>query len=126
MMELKKHLKIWSLLLLGISIVGCATPEVVTKNVYVPQNIEIKGRPRPTKFLDVQWYVVTSNNIDTFLREFQETTGDIAFFAISVPHYENLSINLSELRRYIEQQNSLLLYYENSINTPIIEPPLEK
>jgi hypothetical protein len=38
--------------------------------------------------------------------------------AISVPHYENMSLNLSELRRYIEQQQSIILYYENSINKP--------
>ena len=31
--------------------------------------------------------------------------------------YENLSLNVAELRRYIEQQKSLIVYYENNIKS---------
>jgi len=37
------------------------------------------------------------------------------FFALSVPDYENLSLNMAEILRFIEQQTSLLIYYEDSI-----------
>ena len=67
---------------------------------------------------DVDWHVVTPDNIEEFLEDFKKTTGDVVFLALSVPHYENLSLNLSELRRYIEQQQSIIVYYENSINKP--------
>ena len=112
-MELVKHLTIWSLLLL---ISGCST-KVVKQTEYVQQVIEQKGRPRNVQMNDVNWYVVTPENLEEFLEDFKQKTGDVVFFAISVPHYENLSLNLSELRRYIEQQQSIILYYENSINT---------
>ena len=42
--------------------------------------------------------------------------GDFVFFAISVPDYENLSLNMSELKRYIDQQKTIIVYYEKSIN----------
>lgn len=115
MMELKKHLMIWSLLLL---VSGCTTQTVKEKE-YVPQIIEPKQRPRSIEMLDVDWYVVTPDNIEEFLEEYKKKTGDAVFIAVSVPHYENLSLNLAELRRYIEQQQSIILYYENSINRPI-------
>jgi len=113
-MELAKYLMIWSLLLL---VSGCATPTVKEKE-YIQQTIEQKERPRGVEMHDVKWYVVTPENIDEFLENFKQNTGDVVFFAISVPHYENLALNLAELRRYIEQQQSIILYYENSINKP--------
>jgi hypothetical protein len=113
-MELAKYLMIWSLLLL---VSGCATPTVKERE-YIQQVIEQKERPRGVELQDVAWYVVTPENIEEFLEEFKGNTGDVVFFAISVPHYENLALNLAELRRYIEQQQSIILYYENSINKP--------
>jgi hypothetical protein len=32
-----------------------------------------------------------------------------------VPDYENLSLNMAEIKRYIEQQTILIGYYEDSI-----------
>lgn len=113
-MELAKYLMIWSLLLL---VSGCATPTVKEKE-YIQQTIEKKERPRGVEMHDVKWYVVTPENIEEFLENFKQNTGDVVFFAISVPHYENLALNLAELRRYIEQQQSIIVYYENSINKP--------
>jgi hypothetical protein len=43
----------------------------------------------------------------------------MVFFAISVPHYENLSLNLAELRRYIEAQQGIIVYYETRVQEGI-------
>jgi len=63
----------------------------------------------------VYFYTVNEENIDEFVERFEKENGDIVFFAISVPHYENLSLNLADLKRYIGQQKSLIVYYEDSI-----------
>jgi len=63
----------------------------------------------------VYFYTVNKENIDEFLERFEKENGDVVFFAISVPHYENLSLTLADLKRYIGQQKSLILYYEESI-----------
>ena len=34
-----------------------------------------------------------------------------------------MSLNVAELRRYINQQKAVILYYEDSINTMIRETP---
>ena len=64
---------------------------------------------------DVKWYTVTTDNIDEFEKNFETDNGDLVFFAISVPHYENLSLNLADIRRFIEQQKAIIVYYESQI-----------
>jgi len=64
---------------------------------------------------DVDWYVVTERNMDEFLEKFEKDNGDIVFMAISVRGYENISLNLADLRRYILQQKEIIVYYEDSV-----------
>ena len=119
-MALQKHLTIWSLLLATSILAGCvSTPEVVTKTVYVPMEIPVKDRPEPVELYDVEFYVVTADNLEEFITEFQDKTGDPVFIALSVPHYESLSLNLSELRRYIEAQKAIIVYYETRVQEGI-------
>lgn len=89
---------------------------VVTRTVVQQPNIPLKNPPRPIELHDVRWYAVTRDNLDEFLEEFQKVNGNVVFFAVSVPHYENLSLNLDEIRRYVEQQQAVLLYYETEIS----------
>ena len=65
--------------------------------------------------IDVKWHTVTTDNIDEFEKNFETSNGDLVFFAISVPHYQNLSLNLAEIRRFIEQQQAIIVYYETQI-----------
>ena len=67
--------------------------------------------------IDVNWYTVTTDNIHEFEERFENANGDLVFFALSVPHYENLSLNLADIRRYIEQQKAIIVYYEQQITT---------
>jgi len=71
----------------------------------------------------VKFYAVTPENLEEFLQTFEEEAGVTVFFAMSVPDYENMSLNVAELRRYINQQKAVILYYEDSINTMILETP---
>ena len=114
-MALKKPLMILSLLLTG-SLIGCAsTPEVVTRTVVKRQEIPLRTAPRPIKLNDVKWYAITSDNVEDFLSEYERNNGAVAVIATSVVGYENLSLNLSEIKRYIEQQKAIIDYYESQV-----------
>ena len=110
-------LKTAVLLLLASSLIACGTidPQVVVKTEYVEKKIPIQARPKGVTVHPVYFYTVNEENIDEFVERFEKENGDIVFFAISVPHYENLSLNLADLKRYIGQQKSLIVYYEDSI-----------
>ena len=119
-MELKKHLMTSSLLLATLLLTGCSflsKPEevVVVRTVVEKPQIPLQPKARPVELNDVKFYVVTRNNLEEFLQEFDEVNGDTVFVAMSVPHYESLSLNLAEIRRYLKQQDSIVVYYETQI-----------
>jgi predicted transcriptional regulator len=71
--------------------------------------------PTPVKLKSVEWYVVTDDNYDEFKDKLVRRQGVSVWYAITVKDYENLSVNLEELRRYIIEQQMLLQYYEEAI-----------
>ena len=46
------------------------------------------------------------------MKEFTEEHGELAYVVLSMKDYENLAINIADLRRYIEQQTEIIVYYE--------------
>jgi len=60
-------------------------------------------------------YVVNKGNLEDFIAEFTEQNGELAFVALSIDTYENLALNVSELRRFINQQNEIIVYYEKAM-----------
>jgi len=75
------------------------------------------ARPKPVQLIDTRIYVVNADTLEEFIAEFKETNGDLAFIALSVKDYENLALNIGELRRFMNQQTDVIIYYEESINT---------
>ena len=117
----------------GCSLLSKPEEVVVTNTVIKAPNIPLQPSPRPVNMIDIKRYTVTTDNIDEFEKNFENDNGDLVFFAISVPHYQNLSLNLAEIRRYLEQQQSIILYYEDqitksseSINNPTTEETPEE
>lgn len=72
-------------------------------------------RPKPLQLNDTRVFVVTEENFDEFVKEFREIYGDVAFVALSMKDYENLAINIADLRRYINQQGEIIVYYEKAV-----------
>ena len=113
----KKSLICWSLLLL-VSLSSCSwkpEKEVVVQTKIVKPVIEIKERPKGVKMLPVKFYVVTEKNYEEFKQRFKKENGEFVFYAMSVPSYENLALDMAELRRYIEQQKEIIIYYEKAV-----------
>ena len=115
-----KFLRASLFLLLLSSFTACSLlkPEevVVTQVEYVDRVIPVQPRPKPVSLYDIEFYAVTNENIDEFLERFEKENGDVVFFAISVPDYENIAINMGELRRFIQSQTAIIVYYEENAN----------
>ena len=94
-----------------------------------PEVLEVSTRPvdRPTLSLpdadeinirDVRWFILTEENFSDKMKELKDTGRPVAFFALDGEGYENLSLNLSDLRAYIQQQQAIIGayqdYYENA------------
>jgi hypothetical protein len=73
--------------------------------------------PRAIQLRDPQWYVVSDQNVDTFLEDIKKRhEGQLVFVAMSVGDYELMAYNMQEIRRYINQLKEVVVYYR-TINT---------
>ena len=64
---------------------------------------------------DTRVWVVTAENLDKFISDFKEQYGEVAFVALSMRDYENLALNIGDLKRYIGQQKEIIVYYEKAV-----------
>lgn len=76
------------------------------------------AQPKPIQLNDTRVWVVTEKNLDKFLNDFRETYGEIAYVALSMQDYENLALNIADLKRYIGQQKEIIVYYEEAVSKP--------
>ena len=108
------------LLPLLILVSGCSTfnsePRIQTVTEYIAPNILIQPRPKPVNLADVQFEVVTEENLEEFIADFRKDYGEVVFVALPIRDYERLSINIQDIRRFINQQGQLLIYYETAIS----------
>ena len=96
-------------------------PQIVTVTKTVKTTVPIVARPKGVLLNDVKIYVVSADNLEEFKKEFEAKNGSDAYIAISVKDYENLSLNFAELRRYIEQQKQIIVYYEEAVKPELPE-----
>ena len=109
------------LLVTTLLISGCSSfykpeKEIVTVTKLVERQIPTVPHPKQVQMNEIKIYVVSpSENFDKFKEEFEAKNGADSYVAISIKDYENLGKNFAELRRYIEQQKQIILYYEEAV-----------
>ena len=105
-------------LLTSLTLMGCSLmpePKVVTVTKTVRTQVPIVARPKQVQLNDVKIYVVSKKNYKDFVKAYEKKNGADSYIALSVKDYENLALNFAELRRYIEQQKQIIVYYENAV-----------
>jgi len=98
---------------------ACASQENLTITSR-PVEIEIGRTADPTavQMLPVTFRVVTRETVESYLNDLQRTQGNTpVFIAMTTVDYENMSLNLADMRRYIEQQQAIISYYR-TLTTP--------
>ena len=101
-----------------ISLAGCSglrmEPEIKTVTKIEQITIPVVARPKPLNLSDTRVFVVTKDNYEEFVKDFKEVYGELAYVALSMKDYENLAINIAEMRRYFNQQKEIIVYYEKA------------
>ena len=110
---------IWLLPVMALFIVGCAsTPElrtvekIVTKKVIekkLPLNIDA---PVPLELTEVEWVIVTRENIEEVWAEIEADNEAVALFALRHGEYENLALNIVEIRKQLGEYVIILKKYK--------------
>ena len=125
-MALKDYLNRWKNLLVfpliailllssGCSYLKNPIKEIEIKTVEVERVIPTQNRPKPMSMNDIYFYVVTEENFEEFKEKFVKENGDLVGYVLSVRDYETLALNMAEIKRYIQQQKELIIYYEKAV-----------
>ena len=78
--------------------------------------VPVVSRPKPLQLIDTRVRVVTSDTLEQFLKEYEDQYGELAFVVLSMQDYENLALNIADLRRFINQQTEIIVYYEEAVS----------
>ena len=120
-MHLREYLKVSSLLLLTLVLSSCSSwpqlKQIEVKTVEVERNIPVQNRPQPIKMnTTMKWWVVTEENFKEFKEKFEKENGDpLVAYVLSVRDYETLALNIAEIKRYIQLQKEIIVYYEEAV-----------
>lgn len=102
-------------LILSFAISACGGPQ--------PRPLEISAKPidKPELVLpqsdtlrtrDVKWVVITPENFQEVYDKMAANGKPLVLFALTDEGYEALSLNLSDLRAFIQQQQAIIVAYE--------------
>ena len=104
---------ITSLFLTGCSLIAEQAVKIVTQTQKV--TVQVVARPKPLQLVDTRVYVVNKDNYDQFVKDFTEENGELAYVALAIKDYENLALNIADIKRFIDQQNEIIIYYESAM-----------
>tara|TARA_B100001778_G_C18058007_1_gene392869 strand:- start:54 stop:440 length:387 start_codon:yes stop_codon:yes gene_type:complete len=68
--------------------------------------------PEPLSLVDVEWIVVTKDNVDEVMEKVKAEGGDYALFAVTDEGYKKLSLNFADIRNKLHEQNQIILSYK--------------
>lgn len=88
-----------------------------------PQRIEVSAKPidKPTLTLPpvdelnmrpVEWIVINEANLEQVIADLQSRGKVLAVYALTGEGYGNLSLNFSDIRALVQQQQAIIAAYE--------------
>lgn len=88
-----------------------------------PQQIEVSTKPveKPTLTLPpvdelnmkkVEWIVLNEDNLDAVMEKLRSEGKAFALYALTGEGYGNLSLNFSDIRALVQQQQAIIAAYE--------------
>ena len=108
-----KHYLILSAVLL-LSACGSREPEpTVISTVPVERPELVLPEADPLNLRDVNWVIITQDNYQAVFEELTSSGENAVLIGLTDTGYENLSLNLNDLRTYIQQQNAIIIAYRN-------------
>ena len=103
---------------MALFLVGCASnpPAEPTAKVVIQKVIEKKlplniHDPEPLELADVEWVIVTRENIDEVWAQIEADNEGVALFALRHGDYERLALNIADIRAQLGEYVIILKRY---------------
>jgi hypothetical protein len=108
-----RFIKLLTVTAVALTLSACVRPDVkpdIPPSVQPTEQVMVihPAPPPGLNMRDVKWRVLNREQLEYLLKT---TQGDFVMYAMTVKNYENLSLNLQEVIRYIEEQKEMIIYY---------------
>ena len=114
-----------ALLVVALGASACSSLQPVKEIVTVPTVVDspqieapairIVPRPDPVELKNADIVVVTEGNIDEVIQRVRTEQGDFVLYAMTAQSFESLALNFEQIKKFIEEQNAIILYYEEAV-----------
>ena len=105
-----------------------AEKEIVTVEKIIKPTIALATKPNHVIMKNSDVIVITEDNLDEVIQKVKALQGgQFVVYGLDLKSFENLAINMEQIKRYIEQQNEVILYYEKAVREEpkIVEEDLD-
>ena len=116
------NVKNLSIIFLSSLLIGCSwfskpdEVEIVTVQKSKPAlNL---AEPESIKPKHIEFFIITPENIDSVFEDLKSKKYNLVLFGLTDDGYENLAINMAELRSYIIEQKAIIRAYKKYYETP--------
>lgn len=100
-----------------ISACGVKQPDPITVTEIRSNIIErptlILPETTPINTRNVEWKIITPENIDEIFKEMTSSNQQPVLFALTTSGYENVSLNMAEIMRLIREKDAIIVAYKN-------------
>ena len=74
-------------------------------------------KPKAIKMLDAKIIVITEKNLQEVIKKVKAGMGEFVIYGLDPASFKNLALNFEQIKRYIEQQKEVILYYEEAVKS---------
>ena len=89
--------------------------EIVTVEKVISPTIAIAQKPKAVKMLETKIIVITEKNLPEVIKKVKAGMGEFVVYGLDPQSFKNLALNFEQIKRFIEQQNEVILYYEDAV-----------
>lgn len=108
-------------LILLLVLSACAAPDIIEQEPIIEVRTIPIEKPAPIvpdvdqlSLNKVEWIIITEENMQDVFDEMRSKNQSVVLFGLTGENYENLSLNLNDLRSNIQQYQSIIAIYEKS------------
>lgn len=113
--------------LLAVGLAGCSeTARVLDKPVLYERAELVVPNVAPVSQSNVTWTIITPENYEAKIKDIESKGGNAVLFSLTPQGYQNLSMNVAELRRYIQQQQAVIAAYQKYYKNDKPQPQQKK
>lgn len=102
------------IILTNCSMIPTSTKPVEVITIAEPVPMYHPPLPLEVQMVDIDWEILTPEIMKEYLEDYENGSAPaIAYYSLTSKEYENLSMNMAEIKRYLRDTLSIVKFYRD-------------